>query len=416
MEDLHLNTIPSELLARILLQLHTLPPTKQFSDSVNILSAGLNKYGHTGDLHAFLEYCASLTLSPQETWAWNYYEINHDLDWDSAKLRKPQEIIGLRFLIASETARKQVQLTQLGQKKILNPNCYYLYGDRVLPVDQVLRDALAFLKSEDSADEIVEKLIDLRLEQYAKDISQAQQESSELDTTDYQLMGALLVRYDSSASEGNAPNAWCLYLRDYMNSEDGNMWRVILKDNESTITSDQALADIRGAPTDSMQPSELSKDYRPVYLFYVNQNMVIPPEEEMVGVQQHITLDDYTFDDDDEYEYVAEVQPPEESEVCAHCGIADIVEDVNDIFFCEMCDKAVHQFCENPPIQSFEKKVDPWYCRACCIKQNIPFPSPPQLDAQTLLQHLSTQQQQPDLPIKRKRTEGEEAEAEKSKK
>lgn len=103
MEDLHLDTIPSELLARILLQLHTLPPTKQFSDSVNILSAGLNKYGHTGDLNAFLEYCASLTLSSQETWAWNYYEINHDLDWDSAKLRKPQEIIGLRFLIASET-------------------------------------------------------------------------------------------------------------------------------------------------------------------------------------------------------------------------------------------------------------------------------------------------------------------------
>lgn len=140
------------------------------------------------------------------------------------------------LLLNVHKVRKQVQLTQLGQKRILNPNCYHLYGDRVLPVDQVLRDALAFLKSEDNADEIVEKLINLRLEQYAKDISQAQQESSELDNTDYQLMGALLVRYDSSASEGNAPNAWCLYLRDYMNSEDGNMWRVILKDNESTVS------------------------------------------------------------------------------------------------------------------------------------------------------------------------------------
>lgn len=151
---------------------------------------------------------------------------------------------------------------------------------------------------------------------------------------------------------------------------------------------------------------------------------MIPPEEEEERTggqgQQHITLDDYTFDDDDEYEYVAQEQPPEENEVCAHCGIADIVEDVNDIFFCEMCDKAVHQFCEDPPIQAFEKNVDPWYCRACCIKQNIPFPSPPQLDAQTLLQRLSAQQQQLDLPIKRKRTEEQEeeaeAEAEKSKK
>lgn len=103
MEDLHLDSIPSNLLARILLQLHTLPPTNQFSDSVQILKAGLNRYGDTGDLNAFLKYCASLAFSPQESWLWNYYEINKDLDWDSAKLKKPQEIVGLRFLIASET-------------------------------------------------------------------------------------------------------------------------------------------------------------------------------------------------------------------------------------------------------------------------------------------------------------------------
>lgn len=102
MEDLHLNTIPSNLLVRILLQLHTLPP-KEFSNYIEILSAGLNKYGDTSDLNAFFDYCTMLVLNPEESWPWNYYEINNDLDWDSAKLKKPQEIIGLRFLIASET-------------------------------------------------------------------------------------------------------------------------------------------------------------------------------------------------------------------------------------------------------------------------------------------------------------------------
>lgn len=166
----------------------------------------------------------------------------------------------------------------------------------------------------------------------------------------------------------------------------------------SKITSDQALADIRGTPVETIQSSEFSKDYRPVYLFYVNQARVIQPEVEN---GQHITLEDYTFDED-EYEYVPEEKSAEENEKCIHCGISDIVEDVNDIFFCELCDQPVHQFCEDPPIQAFEKNIDPWYCRACCVKQNLPFPSPPQLDQDTLLQHLSA------LPVKRKHEDEEE--------
>lgn len=95
-----------------------------------------------------------------------------------------------------------------------------------------------------------------------------------------------------------------------------------------------------------------------------------------------ITLEDYTFDDDDEYrqdQLIPSEQdtPQEEDEACKHCGIKDIIEDCNDMFFCELCNQGVHQLCEVPPIEMFEKELDPWYCRTCCKAQNIPIPTAP---------------------------------------
>lgn len=101
MERLEINTIPNFLLARILLQLHTLPP-REVPDFVNILAAGLHRYGSTGNINAFLDYCS--TLAQLDTpWLWEYYEINNERDWNLANHKKPQELIGLRFLLASET-------------------------------------------------------------------------------------------------------------------------------------------------------------------------------------------------------------------------------------------------------------------------------------------------------------------------
>lgn len=127
-----------------------------------------------------------------------------------------------------------------------------------------------------------------------------------------------------------------------------------------------------------------------MYLFYRNLDILPQPQQPQQGEgegeggiaqdKNHIiTLEDYTFDDD--YDQLLQQEPQqqdisqEEEELCKHCGIKDIVDDVNDIFFCELCDQGVHQLCEDPPIQEFEKNVDPWWCRACSKAQNIPIPT-----------------------------------------
>lgn len=102
MEDLRLDTIPKSLLSRILLQLHTLPP-REITDFIHILSAGLNKYGHTGNINAFLDYCSTKSVKQDESWLWKYYEINHDSDWDKANSKKSKELVGMRFSLSSET-------------------------------------------------------------------------------------------------------------------------------------------------------------------------------------------------------------------------------------------------------------------------------------------------------------------------
>lgn len=100
-----------------------------------------------------------------------------------------------------------------------------------------------------------------------------------------------------------------------------------------------------------------------------HDNQQIAPENN----DQQITWEDFSFDED--YAYADSAQ--EENAICIHCGIEDIVNDVNDIFICESCENGVHQLCEDPPIQNYEKDIDPWYCRACCRAKNLPIPQMP---------------------------------------
>jgi hypothetical protein len=140
-----------------------------------------------------------------------------------------------------------------------------------------------------------------------------------------------------------------------------------------------------------------------VYLFYGNLDLLLSKDEHV------ITLEDYTFDDEYEYESVDQAQPneepPEEDEACMHCGIKEIVNDVNDMFFCEYCNRGVHQFCEEPPILAAEKELDPWYCRTCCRAQNIPIPS---FNSSRLEDIPEEKSPLPSVSIKRKRDDEEE--------
>lgn len=68
----------------------------------------------------------------------------------------------------------------------------------------------------------------------------------------------------------------------------------------------------------------------------------------------------YSYEDYNEDEYMEE-----DETVCKVCHIPDIIDNVNDMFTCDGCELSVHQLCEDPVIQSYEKEIDPWYCRAC---------------------------------------------------
>jgi hypothetical protein len=162
------------------------------------------------------------------------------------------------------------------------------------------------------------------------------------------------------------------------------------------------LADIRGAVENKSSPSEFSKDYRPVYLFYGNLDISQSRQEGDQDGSRMITLEDYTFDDEYEQNQLLPEDTQEEEELCKYCGIKDIIEDVNDMFFCEFCNQGVHQLCEDPAIEKFEKDLDPWFCRSCCKAQNIPIPTaPPSTELYVL---ASTDEN----ALKRKREEAED--------
>lgn len=101
MEGLDINTIPSALLGRILLQIPNLPADENL-DLINILQTGLQQFGHTDNLDAFLDYCQILS-NPKTPWLWKSYTIKENDDWETANNKKPQELVGIRFLLASET-------------------------------------------------------------------------------------------------------------------------------------------------------------------------------------------------------------------------------------------------------------------------------------------------------------------------
>jgi hypothetical protein len=123
----------------------------------------------------------------------------------------------------------------------------------------------------------------------------------------------------------------------------------------------------------------MSVEYRPVYLFYCNNDIVSRSAEEIIAPKPSpstngVTLADYSFDDDQaemDYEVDDDVEP------CKYCGIPDSIDDINTIFFCDECNQGVHQLCEQPPISAFEMDVDPWYCRDCCRRLGRALPIPP---------------------------------------
>lgn len=104
MENLQINHVPVTLLARILLQLHTIPHNDKI-DLLALIAAGLRQYGHTNDLNAFLNYCQA--ASKEQPWQWGYYKIENQQDWNSVNYKKERQLVGLRFLLASELVNKK---------------------------------------------------------------------------------------------------------------------------------------------------------------------------------------------------------------------------------------------------------------------------------------------------------------------
>lgn len=126
-----------------------------------------------------------------------------------------------------------MQLTRYAKNALYDPKCIHFYQGRPFAVDQLLSDTLNYFRKEHgTVDSLVENLIELRLEQFSRDRFTFQQQSNQLDNSDYHLMGALMLRYDSTATKGASPRSWCLYLRSYIEDAEGSIWRILMNDNE----------------------------------------------------------------------------------------------------------------------------------------------------------------------------------------
>lgn len=88
------------------------------------------------------------------------------------------------------------------------------------------------------------------------------------------------------------------------------------------------------------------------------QNHQLQQEGDNVSYQDYIETDSYDS-------YNNKPESTLEDELCKHCGISDTIDDINTIFFCDLCELGVHQLCEDPPISAYEVEIDPWYCRSC---------------------------------------------------
>ncbi|KAI9255544.1 hypothetical protein BY458DRAFT_519933 [Sporodiniella umbellata] len=301
-------------------------------------------------------------------WQWRNYTIESQEDWNKAIYKKECPLVGLRFFLASDLERSNVQLVRHSKTILLGQRFAYNHNEEFVPLNYVLQDAKDYFSQCESSPEnsALQEVLDLRLGCFAQDMNTLERESNELDNTEYHLTGAIMA--------SNEHPMCCLYMRDFAESPEGLNWRIFGLEEEKRISCAQAIIDIRR--TGRYAVSEFSKRYRPLYLFYCNQEILVTPvEEQSEEVQQavpensQISWEDYTVEqcDGDELTH-------EEGALCIHCGIEDIVDDVNDIFICESCESGVHQLCENPPIQNYEKEIDPWFCRACCRQKNLPIP------------------------------------------
>ncbi|KAI8339957.1 hypothetical protein BC941DRAFT_348609 [Chlamydoabsidia padenii] len=240
------------------------------------------------------------------------------------------------------------------------------------------------------------ELLKKRLEQLAKDRQEYEQAHSSRSESDFVLMGALMVKLDGTHINDTTQNGWYLYLRDYMVDDIGSTWRVIKGTSaHDDISSHQVLADLRGTNIkndDGLEchPSPTSNDFRPVYLFYCNNDIVSRSAKDMMidtgepsdnqateNNESSITLADYAFGDDDGDNNLQYDEDKWDMDLCKYCGIGESIDNVNTIFFCDECNLGVHQLCEQPTIGAFEMDIDPWYCRDCSRSKGLPMPIPP---------------------------------------
>lgn len=85
--------------------------------------------------------------------------------------------------------------------------------------------------------------------------------------------------------------------------------------------------------------------HRQLYLFYASNSTATTPET----VPEAILYDDDSQDE----------QP------CRFCLSATVIEEDNVMFICDGCDQAIHQQCASPPIEEWEKEINPWFCIDC---------------------------------------------------
>lgn len=142
--------------------------------------------------------------------------------------------IDIFFLLKTTTkARKGVQLLIQGKTGLFNSKCSYNYNGQFIPIDKLLQDTKDYFKETYSTSEyaVLQQLLNLRLEQFERDMTQFEKESVNVDGAEYHLIGALMVRYDGTL--------WCLYLRDYIESPEGVSWRILGSDEEKRVRSNK---------------------------------------------------------------------------------------------------------------------------------------------------------------------------------
>lgn len=117
----------------------------------------------------------------------------------------------------------------MGKEKTYDPKCTVQYKDQLIPIDQILTDTHSYLKQENKLTDTLEGLFRLGLDNYARHVK------PDVDTNDYCLMGVLMVRYDGTVNRGYSAATWCLYLRNYIDAQDGSVWRILLAEGETKV-------------------------------------------------------------------------------------------------------------------------------------------------------------------------------------